>query len=185
MVGTQDIDQVELPAILQQDTATATSLTTGSATNQYQPNASTIASLDAALFPSAGINAQNVSTLLVGFKGCEPDCTDTGNAINTAALTNYFGAFQVAQQQTQELESEGDVVGTILGEALKTPYTLTALQDIAKLLALNVQEAQYQRQLSIAILQTIATQHGQALNDGMMAQATEFDLIDGWTGAAQ
>jgi hypothetical protein len=180
MVGVQDIDQAQLPAILQQDTATATSVTTGDATNEYQPNAATIASLDAALFPSGGITAQNFSDMFIGFESCAPDCTDTGNAINAAALSNYQGAFQVAQQQAQELEDEGDTAGKILAEALGTPYALTALQDIAGLVAMDIQEQRYQRQLSIAILQTLTTHNAQDLNDGMMARGTEWGSLDAW-----
>jgi len=59
-----DIDTVQLPYILQQDTLSAASLTTPGGSGFYTPNASLISSLDQQLFSQ--VNTQNASTSYCG-----------------------------------------------------------------------------------------------------------------------
>jgi hypothetical protein len=164
------------------DTQTAaidTSVTTGGGGGNYTPNAQTIATLDQTLFPGNGVNAQNFATTFPGWKSCAPDCTDAGMAIDQATMAVYQGALSVAQQQEQQLGAEGDTAGTIDANVAQTTNVLYALQGIADLLAMQVQEQRYIRQQNDTIITLLATHYGQDLNDGMQGLATEVATTPG------
>jgi hypothetical protein len=164
------------------DTSTAaidTSVTTGGGGGNFTPNAQTIATLDQTLFPSNGVNAQNFSTTFPGWASCAPDCTDAGIAIDRAVMAVYQGALSVAQQQEQQLGAEGDTAGTIDASVVQTANVLTALQGIADLLAMQVQEQRYIRQQNDTLITLLSTHYGQDLNDGMQGLATEIATTPG------
>jgi hypothetical protein len=164
------------------DTSTAaidTSVTTGGGGGNYTSNAQTIATLDQTLFPSNGVNAQNFATTFPGWESCAPDCTDAGKASDQASMIVYQAALSVAQQQEQQLANEGDTAGTIDGNVAQTTNVLTALQGIADLLAMQVQEQRYIRQQNDTLITVLATHYGQDLNDGMMSLATQVATAPG------
>jgi hypothetical protein len=170
--STNDIDTVQLPPIVQ-------SLTQGTADANYVSDAGTISSLDQALFPQNGINAQNFNTMFQGWVGCEPDCTSVEQGITNSVLPMYQAALQVAQQQEQELVGEGDNAGTLAQAVHNTTYVLTALQGIADLMAMDIEEHQYERQQLNTLITIEATHHAQDLNDGMQQLQTEIDTTPG------
>jgi hypothetical protein len=170
--STNDIDTVQLPPIVQ-------SLTQGGGGGAYTPNAQTIATLDQILFPGNGVNPQNFTAIFPGWTSCAPDCTDAGMASDQASMAVYQGALGVAQQQEQQLIGEGDVAGTIDNTVAQTTNVLTALQGIADLLAMQVQEQRYIRQQNDAIITLLATHYAQDLNDGMMSLATQVATAPG------
>lgn len=170
--STADIDTVQLPPIVQ-------SLTQGTADANYVSDAGTISSLDQALFPSNGINAQNFNTMFQGWVGCEPDCTSVEQGITNSVLPMYQAALRVAQQQEQELVGEGDNAGAMDQAVHNTTHALTALQGIADLLAMDIEEHQYERQQLDTLITIEATHHAQDLNDGMQQLQTEIDTTPG------
>jgi hypothetical protein len=91
----------------------------------------------------------------------------------------YQAALQVAQQQEQELVGEGDNAGTIDQSVHNTTYVLTALQGIADLIAMDIEEHQYERQQLNTLITIEATHHAQDLNDGMQQLQTEIDTTPG------
>jgi hypothetical protein len=167
-----DMDTVQLPPIVQ-------SLTQGNGQANYVPDANTIATLDQALFPQNGINAQNFNTMFQGWVGCEPNCTGVEQGITNSTLSTYQAALQVAQQQEQELIGEGDNAGTIDQAVHNTTYVLTALQGIADLMAMDIEEHQYERQQLDTLITIAATHHAQDLNDSMQQLQTEIDTTPG------
>jgi hypothetical protein len=158
---------------------TATSVTTGGGGGDYLPNATAISALDQTLFPSNGVNAQNFANLFPGWQGCEPDCTTKERTITQSVLPVYQAGLQVVQQQEQELISEGDRAGQIEGVAAGTTNVLTALQAIADLVAMDVQEHRYERQQLNTLITIQATHYAQDLNDGMQQLQTEIDTTPG------
>jgi hypothetical protein len=157
------------------DTQTAAidqSVTTGGGGGNFTPNAQTIATLDQTLFPNNGINAQNFNTVFPGWQSCAPDCTDPEKTIDQTTMVVYQAALSVAQQQEQQLGSEGDMAGTIDANIAQDTGVLPALQGIADLLAMDVQEQRYIRQQNDTIITLLATHPAQDLNDGMMSLAT-------------
>ena len=173
--ATQDMDVNELPQLIQQDTISATSLSTGGGGGNAPPNAQTIASLDQTLFPGGGASPQ----IFPGWESCAPDCTDAGKAIDQAVMATYQGAFSVAQQQEQELVNEGDLATTIDQNVAGTADVLYALQGMTDLLAMQVQEERYIRQQNDTIITLLATHYSQDLNDGMMSLATKIATMPG------
>jgi hypothetical protein len=157
------------------DTQTAAidqSVTTGGGGGNYIPNAQTIATLDQTLFPNNGINAQNFNTTFPGWVSCAPDCTTPEKTIDQTTMVVYQAALSVAQQQEQQLGAEGDTAGTIDANVAQATKVLPALQGIADLLAMQVQEDRYIRQQNDTIITLLATHPAQDLNDGMMSLAT-------------
>ena len=168
MTSLADIDTVQLPPIVQ-------SLTIGGGGGNYIPNTQIISNLGQTLFPGNGATPQ----IFPGWESCAPDCTDAGKAIDQAVMATYQGAFSVAQQQEQQLINEGDTAGTIDSNVAGTTRVLSALQGIADLLAMQVQEERYIRQQNDTIITLLATHYSQDLNDGMMSLATKIATMPG------
>lgn len=99
-----DIDTIQLPGILQQDTIAATSLTTPGGSGAYTPNAQLIGSLDQQLF--AQVNSQNVSTLFHGFQPLPSYTIPALKTVSSATLQTYANALAAAQSQDAELSGE-------------------------------------------------------------------------------
>jgi hypothetical protein len=173
--------QISAPAVVTvqgsvtQDALVEQSLTTGEGTPNFTPNAQTISTLDQTLFPSDGASPQ----IFPGWESCAPDCTDAGEAIDNAVMATYQGAFSVAQQQEQQLISEGDQAGTIDSNVAATTDVLAALQGVADLLAMQVQEERYIRQQNDTIITLLATHYSQDLNDSMQQLATQIATTPG------
>jgi hypothetical protein len=174
--STADIDTVQLPAILQQDTSTATSVTTGGGGGDYQPNSSYITSLDQSLF--SGINSQNYNTSFPGWLALPPNSTDTVSIpLTTTVLTTYGNALALAQSQEQELEGENFT--NIETTSSNATALLTAVQANTEAVLADIQEQQYARQLLAALVTVEATRAAAELNAKAReaaTNATSFNL---------
>jgi len=149
-----DIDTVQLPAILQQDTLTATSVTTPGTGSFYTPNASLISGLDQQLFSQ--VNSQNVSTLFPGFQPLPPYTIPTMNTISAATLQTYANALAAAQSQDAELTGEN--FSGIQQASTSTTYVLAALQANTQAVLQVASEEQYIRQLLITLIEIESNQ---------------------------
>lgn len=163
-----DIDTVQLPAILQQDTTTATSLTTPGGSGFYTPNASLISSLDQQLFSQ--VNSQNASELFPGFQPLPSYTIPTLNTISSATLQTYASALAAAQSQNSELTAEN--FSGIEAASAGTTYTLTAIQANTEAALQVASELQYVRQLLITLIQIEATKASDEQNARAQEAAT-------------
>ena len=164
--ATADMDTVQEPGILAQDTATATSVTTGGGGGQYQPNTQYIASLDQQLF--SGINAQNFASWFPGWVALPPDSTDTiAIPLTNALLTTYGQALAVAQSQAGENLSNIETIST------NATAVLQAIQANTEAQLQTAQEVQYLRQLVATLITVEATKAGAELNERAREEATD------------
>lgn len=163
-----DIDTVQLPGILQQDTIAATSLTTPGGGGVYTPNAQLIGALDQQLF--AQVNSQNASTLFPGFQPL-PNYTLTAiQAISSNTLQTYAAALAAAQSQDAELSGEN--FAGIENTSAGTTYTLTAIQANTEAALQVASELQYVRQLLITLIEIEATKASEEMNERSQEVAT-------------
>jgi len=168
--ATADMDTVQEPGILAQDTATATSVTTGGGGGQYQPNTQYIASLDQQLF--SGINAQNFASWFPGWVALPPDSTDTiAIPLTNALLTTYGQALAVAQSQAGELAGEN--LSNIETISTNATAVLQAIQANTEAQLQTAQEVQYLRQLVATLITVEATKAGAELNERAREEATD------------
>jgi len=156
--------------ILQEDTITATSVTTGGGGGQYQPNTQYIASLDQSLF--SGINSQNFAQWFPGWQALPPDSTDTiAIPLTNALLTTYGQALALAQSQAQELEGEN--FSNIEAISSNATAVLQAIQANTEAQLQTAQEIQYLRQLVATLITVEATKAGEELNERAQEEATD------------
>jgi hypothetical protein len=172
-----DIDTVQLPGVLQQDTTTATSLTTPGGGGVYTPNAALISSLDQQLF--AQVNSQNASTLFPGFQPL-PNYTLTAlKAISAGTLQTYAAALAAAQSQDAELSNE--TFASIENTSTGTTYALTAIQTNTEAALQVASELQYVRQLLITLIEIEATKASEEINERAQEVATSATHFNGGT----
>ncbi len=164
-----DMDTVQLPAILQQDTNTANSVTTGGGGGDYQPNAQYISSLDEGLF--SGVNAQNFGAEFPGWVALPPDSTDTVSIpLVTTVLHTYGQALATAQSQMNELQ--GESFAPIEQTSTTTTALLTAMQANTEAVLAVGQELQLTRQLVATLITVEATKAAEELNERAQEGAT-------------
>jgi hypothetical protein len=155
--------------ILQEDTITANSVSTGGGGGDYQPNSAYIANLDQQLF--SGINAQNFATWFHGWQALPPNSTDTvAIPMTNTVLTTYGQAIALAQSQERELE--GEDFSNIETTLSTTTNLLTATQALGEAVLQNNKEQQYVRQLLATLITVEATKAGQELNERAQEKAT-------------
>ena len=172
-----DIDTVQLPAIVQQDTTTATSLTTPGGSGFYTPTISLISGMDRQLF--AQINSQDAGTLFPGFQPLPNYTTPQLKAISSAALQTYASALAAAQSQDNELTGEN--FQGIEKASAGTTYTLTALQANTEAALQVASELQYVRQLLITLIEIEATKASEEMNERSQEAATSAVHFNGGT----
>jgi hypothetical protein len=172
-----DIDTVQLPGILQQDTTTATSLTTPGGGGVYTPNAALISSLDQQLF--AQVNSQNASTLFPGFQPLPNYTLATLKAISTGTLQTYAAA--LAAVQSQDAELSGESFASIENTSAGTTYALTAIQANTEAALQVASELQYVRQLLITLIEIEATKASEEINERSQEVATSATHFNGGT----
>jgi hypothetical protein len=176
-VQDQPVEQ-NTAGILQQDTITATSVSTGVSSPAYQPNTQVIASLDQAVF--GNISAQSFSKLFPGWQKFPQDSTDYVAQQVATTLAVYQNVLGVAQRQSQELE--GEDFSQVTNE-LRSQAVLGVLQGIGDAIMADVQQKRMDRQLHIAEITLLATQAGQQLDAPAEEQATATNqpiLFGGW-----
>jgi len=150
--ATADMDQKQFPALITQDTNTATSLTTTTQSSTYSSNSGTISSLDQALF--SGVNSQNDSELLPVTQGLPCDSyTPMVTQIAPALRNTYLGAIAVAQQQETELQGEDF---TTIASNMQAPAELAATQGVGQGTLAIVQELRLLRQQMDTLILVIA-----------------------------
>jgi len=172
-----DIDTAQLPAILQQDTTAAVSLTTPGGSGFYTPNASLISGLDQQLF--AQINSQDAGTLFPGFQPLPSYTIPALKAVSSATLQTYANALAAAQSQDAELTGEN--FGRIESASAGTTYTLTAIQANTEAALQVASELQYVRQLLITLIEIEATKASEEMNERSQEAATSSVHFDGGT----
>ena len=172
-----DIDTVQLPAILQQDTTTATSLTTPGGSGFYTPTTSLISGMDRQLF--AQINSQDAATFFPGFQPLPNYTIPALKAISSAALQTYASA--LASAQSQDAELTGENFSGIEKTSAGTTYTLTALQANTEAALQVASELQYVRQLLITLIEIEATKASEEMNERSQQVATSAVHFNGGT----
>jgi hypothetical protein len=161
--------------ILQEDTLTANSVTTGGGGGDYQPNSAYIANLDQQLF--SGINAQNFATWFPGWQALPPNSTDTvAIPMTNTVLTTYGQAIALAQSQERELEGEN--FSNIETTSSKTTDLLTAIQANTEAVLADIQQQQYVRQLLATLVTVEATKAGQELSERAQEEATNATSLN-------
>jgi hypothetical protein len=155
--------------ILQEDTVTANSVSTGGGGGDYQPNAAYIANLDQQLF--SGINTRNFAQWFPGWQALPPNSTDAvAIPMTNTVLTTYGQAIALAQSQERELEGEN--FSNIETTLSTTTNLLTAMQALGEAVLQNNKEQQYVRQLLATLITVEATKAGEELNERAQAHAT-------------
>jgi hypothetical protein len=172
-----DIDTAQLPAILQQDTTTAASLTTPGGSSFYTPTASLISGLDQQLF--AQINSQDAGTLFPGFQPLPNYTIPALKAVSSATLRTYADALAAAQSQDAELTGEN--FAGIESASAGTTYTLTAIQANTEAALQVASELQYVRQLLITLIEIEAAKASEEMNERSQEAATSSVHFDGGT----
>jgi hypothetical protein len=148
-----DIDTVQLPAILQQDTLTATSVTTTLAGGWYQPQAVLLGNLSKQLFN--GINPQTAAQLMPVTQGLPCDSyTPMTTEIAPALAYTYNTAISQTQQLITELQGE-DFTG--IAANVQAPAELAATQANGQVGLAIVQELQLMRAQLAALTMIVAT----------------------------
>lgn len=165
---TTDMDQNQFPALRQQDSAIATSVTTGGGAGNYTPIGGYIANLNQQLF--SGINNQNFAGNFPGWVPLPNNSTLTAEALVKTTLTTYQASIALAQSQEQELEGENFTA--IEQAAANTTNVLTALQALTDATLQVAQEIQYERQLMATLITVESTQAAQRLSAKAQEVAT-------------
>jgi hypothetical protein len=172
-----DIDTVQLPSVLQQETTTATSLTTPGGGGVYTPNAALISSLDQQLF--AQVNSQTAGALFPGFQALPSATLASLQSISTGTLQTYAAALAAAQSQDAELK--GESFAGIENTSAGTTYALTAIQANTEAALQVASELQYVRQLLITLIEIEATKASEEMNERSQEIATTSTHFNGGT----
>jgi hypothetical protein len=163
-----DIDTVQLPAILQQDTATATSVTTPETSGAYTPIGSYISSLNQQLL--SGVNSQNLGGLFPGWQALPPTSTQVAKKVVSTSLQTYASAEAIAESQANELAGEN--FNNIEATSTGTTALLTAVQANTEAALQVASELQYVRQLLITMIVLQSTNASENLNERAQMEAT-------------
>ena len=164
-----DIDTVQLPGILTQDTATATSVTTGVVQGLYTP-----ANLnpDDQLF--LGVNNQNFTSLFPGWQALPANSTDAAETLVSTVLLTYQAAIADTQSMFQ---LSGDSSDLIEQESTQTTNLLTAVQaNTEAVLQLHNDMQALKREIG-ALVMVEATKAAEELNANAQERASESQ---GW-----
>jgi hypothetical protein len=168
VITEDDPTEQNTSGILQQDSAIATSVTTGGGAGNYTPISGYIGNLNQQLF--SGINNQNFSSNFPGWVPLPDTSTLTAKALVKTTLTTYQASIALAQSQEQELEAENFTA--IEQAAANTTNVLTALQALTDATLQVAQEVQYERQLMATLITVESTQAAQRLSAKAQEEAT-------------
>jgi hypothetical protein len=170
-----DIDTVQLPNILTQDTATATSVSTGGGAGFYVPNATLIANLDQQLFSQ--VNSQNAADLFPGFQPLPANTITDVQGISAATLATYANALADAQAQGAELTNENFT--NIETASANTTDLLAAVQANTEVGLQVASELQYIRQQLNTLIEVEATKASEEMNERSQEAATSAVHFNG------
>jgi len=177
--ATADMDQVQEPGILQQDTLSATSLTTGGGGGLFSPFGSTLATWSANL--NQGINDPvSLVSWMPGWYPLPPNAAQVAAAVTQLTLNTCAGAIAVANAQTKNFANEDAQLAQIEAHSSQATAMLQATQaNTEAILALN-QQVQMQRQLEATHITLEAVAVGEQLQERAAAGATtETSLLLG------
>jgi P-type conjugative transfer protein TrbJ len=151
-----DIDQQQLPAILQQDTTTATSLTQGGDAGVWQPDEQFLDSLGALIQQQLGLSysdpqlIQIFETLYPGYSTQLPAPTPQ-DTVNTN-LNTLNGTLQDAQSQSQNWPYEQSQMTDLEADNAGVDGELQATQTGNEIALLTVTQQREIRQLIMSLL---------------------------------
>jgi P-type conjugative transfer protein TrbJ len=151
-----DIDQKQLPAILQQDTTTATSLTQGGDAGVWQSNEQFLDSLGALIQQQTGLSYSDpqlielFDELYPGY-ATQQQAPSPQDSVQTN-LNTLNGTLQDAQAQSQNWPNEQTTLATLEANNAGVTGQLQAAQTGNEISLISVQQQQTIRQLIMALL---------------------------------
>lgn len=169
--ATADMDTVQFPALIQQDTTTATSVTTGEGGGNFTPINNYNGQLNNQLF--SNINSTDFPTDFPGWQHLPNNTSLFAQQITTDVLATYANAIAIAQSQSNVLLS--DNLQAIEQVSIGTTSLLAAVQantDAALAVAQGIQAV---RQLLATLVTVEATKAAQELSATAQEQATSQD----------
>ena len=159
---------ITVPGSVTQDLTVEHSVTMPSIGNNYQSNTQVIASMDGWLF--GAVNVQDFSQMFPGWVKLPQDSTDYAAKLTSTILATYQSAFNVVQQQAQELDGEN--FSSNAARAAGEPAVLAELQDNTAALWQIANELQFLRQQMNTLLTIEIVEHDDQLNEKARMGAT-------------
>lgn len=175
--ATTDMDTVQFPALIQQDTATATSVTTPEGQGNFTPINDYNNNLTSQLF--SNINSTDFPVDFPGWVPLPIQATVIAKQITTDVLATYANAIAIAQSQSSALGT--DNLSSIEQVSTSTTSLLAAVQANTDAILAVAQGIQAERQLLATLITVEATKAAEELNEKAQEQATDqnaYDLID-------
>jgi hypothetical protein len=165
-----DIDTVQLPGILKQNTATAQSVTIGGGAGAWQSNAAYLNSLASNL--NNGITAGLFSSTFPGWQALGPDSTQKAKQVAGISLSTYAGALAAAQQQANGFGAEDSHLSGIEQTNQSVAGVLQAVQLNTEAQLALAQQIQLERQLLVTLITVESVKAGEELNERSREAAT-------------
>jgi hypothetical protein len=166
-----DIDQIVLPNILTQDTATATSVTTGGGGGLFNPISATLNTWTSNL--DQGVNDPGTfATNFPGWYALPPNAAQVAATTSQLALNTYAGAIAVCNAQEQNFANEDAQLGQIEADSSQATALLQAVQALTESVLVLNQQVQMLRQLEATCTTVEAVRAGEELNERAAAGAT-------------
>ena len=162
--STADMDTVQLPGILKQNTASALSLTTTGGAGRFQPQAAYLNSLMQTM-TSGVADAASFAALYPGWVDFGPDAADVAAQITNATLTTYANAITVAQSQAADFNAEDAQFEKLEACNAASIGVMQAIQCGNEINLAAAQQTQLLRQIEITRLIVEAVHDGEELNE--------------------
>lgn len=172
--ATTDMDTVQFPALIQQDTATATSVTTPEGQGNFTPINDYNNNLTNQLFSS--INSQNFTVDFPGWVPLPAESTPLAKQITTDVLNTYGNALSIAQSESNSLGS--DNLAAIESSSTGAPGVLAAIQANTDAVVAVAQGIQAERQLLATLITVEATKAAEEVNEKAQDMASEQSTFE-------
>ncbi len=174
--STADMDTVQEPGILAQDTLSATSLTTGGGGGLFTPIGPMLSNWTSNL--NQGINDPSaLEEVFPGWEPLNPTAAQDAAAITQLALNTYAGAMAICNAQEGDFGNEDAVLSQIEADSSQATAVLQAVQANTEALLAVAQQMQLSRQLQAIQTTMEAVHNSEELNERAQAGATTQESL--------
>jgi hypothetical protein len=177
---TQQLDTAnsQLGNILTQDTATAQSLTVSGCSGIWTDQTGELNGL-MQILASGVVDPQTFGSLYVGYEDAGPQSIYTAETITTDTLKADAAALGVVQAQATNFQAESTMLANIEGCSAGATTLMAALKANTESNLVLADQQRLTRQLLMTLINVVAVQGGEALNEKAQSQAGDATFLNG------
>jgi hypothetical protein len=177
---TQQLDTAnsQLGNILAADKITAQSLTATGCAGVWTDQTNNLNNL-MQILGSGVVDVQTFASLYIGYVDPGPQSIYTAETIATDTLKADAASLGVVQVQANNFQTEDTALAKIEGCSAGATSVMAALQANTEAQLANVSQQMYTQQLLMTLIDLVAVQGGEGLNEKAQAQAGDATFLNG------